>query len=62
MAKKNKKQVLGRGLSALLDDPDRGIESANDMNADKVVGNIIDLEIEKIEVNPYQPRTHFNEE
>lgn len=62
MAKKNKKQVLGRGLSALLDDPDREIESANDMNADKVVGNIIDLEIEKIEVNPYQPRTHFNEE
>ncbi len=62
MAKKNKKQVLGRGLSALLDDPDTGIESANDMNADKVVGNIIDLEIQKIEVNPYQPRTHFNEE
>ena len=62
MAKKYKKQALGRGLSALLDDPDRGIQSANDMNADKVVGNIIDLEIEKIEVNPYQPRTHFNEE
>jgi ParB family chromosome partitioning protein len=26
------------------------------------VGNVIDLEIDKIEVNPYQPRTHFNEE
>lgn len=62
MAKKNKKQALGRGLSALLDDPDRGIETVSDVNADKVVGNVIDLEIEKIEVNPYQPRTHFNEE
>lgn len=62
MAKKNKKQALGRGLSALLDDPGREISSASDVNADKVVGNIIDLEIDKIEVNPYQPRTNFNEE
>jgi ParB family transcriptional regulator, chromosome partitioning protein len=62
MAKKNKKQALGRGLSALLDDPDSEISSARDVNADQVVGNVIDLEIGKIEVNPYQPRTHFNEE
>ena len=62
MAKKNKKQALGRGLSALLDDPEREISSASDVNADQVVGNVIDLEIDKIEVNPYQPRTHFNEE
>lgn len=62
MAKKSKKQALGRGLSALLDDPEREISSASDVNADQVVGNIIDLEIDKIEVNPYQPRTHFNEQ
>lgn len=62
MAKKNKKQALGRGLSALLDDPEREISSASDVNADQVVGNVIDLEIDKIEINPYQPRTHFNEE
>lgn len=62
MAKKNKKQALGRGLSALLDDPEREISSASDVNADQVVGNVIDLEIDKIEVNPYQPRTHFNEQ
>ena len=62
MAKKKKKQALGRGLSALLDDPEREIRSASDVNADKVVGNIIELEVDKIEVNPYQPRTHFNEE
>ena len=62
MAKKNKKRALGRGLSALLDDPEREISTASDSNSDKVVGNVIDLEIYKIEVNPYQPRTHFNEE
>ena len=62
MAKKRKKQALGRGLSALLDDPEREIRSASDVNADQVVGNIIELEVDKIEVNPYQPRTHFNEQ
>ncbi|MAG19392.1 MAG: chromosome partitioning protein ParB [Flavobacteriaceae bacterium] len=62
MAKKKKKQALGRGLSALLDDPEREIRSASDFNADQVVGNIIELEVDKIEVNPYQPRTHFNEQ
>jgi len=62
MAKATRKQALGRGLSALLKDPDNDIQSVNDKNADKVVGNIVELEIEAIEVNPFQPRTNFNEE
>ncbi|MGB0896212.1 MAG: ParB/RepB/Spo0J family partition protein [Flavobacteriaceae bacterium] len=62
MAKAMKKQALGRGLSALLKDPEKDINSASDKNADKVVGNIIDLDIDAIEVNPFQPRTTFNEE
>jgi len=62
MAKSNKKQALGRGLSALLNDSENAIESINDKNADQVVGNIIDLELGKITTNPFQPRTHFNEE
>jgi ParB family chromosome partitioning protein len=62
MAKAIKKQALGRGLSALLKDPENDIKSVNDKNADKVVGNIIELEIEAIEINPFQPRSNFNEE
>jgi len=62
MAKATKKQALGRGLSALLKDPDNDIQSAQDKNADKVVGNIVELELTNIEVNPFQPRTSFNEE
>jgi len=62
MAKATKKQALGRGLSALLKDPENDIKSAEDKNADKVVGNIVELDIESIEVNPFQPRTNFNEE
>src|SRR6056297_4364969 len=62
MAKAVKKQALGRGLSALLNDPENDIKSASDKNADKVVGNIIELDLEFIEVNPFQPRSNFNDE
>jgi len=62
MAKATRKQALGRGLSALLKDPENDIQSASDKNADKVVGNIVELDIDSIEVNPFQPRSHFNDE
>lgn len=62
MAQALKKQALGRGLSALLKDPENDIQSVNDKNADKVVGNIVELELNAIEINPFQPRTNFNEE
>ena len=62
MAKSGKKPALGRGLSALLQDPENDIQSASDKNADQVVGNVIELAIEQIEVNSFQPRTQFNEE
>ncbi|WP_299365810.1 ParB/RepB/Spo0J family partition protein [Winogradskyella sp.] len=62
MAKATKKQALGRGLSALLKDPENDIKSAEDKNADKVVGNIVELDIDSIDVNPFQPRTNFNED
>lgn len=62
MAKATKKQALGRGLSALLKDPNNDIKSVDDKNADQVVGNIVELELSRIEVNPFQPRTSFNEE
>ncbi len=62
MAKATKKQALGRGLSALLKDPSNDINTAQDKDADKIVGNVIDLPLEDIEMNPFQPRTSFNEE
>ena len=57
MAKATKKQVLGRGLSALLKDT-----SNDNVNDNMVVGNIIEIKLDDIEVNPYQPRTYFDEE
>ena len=62
MAQAVKKQALGRGLSALLKDPENKIQSVDDKNAEKVVGNIVELELDVIEINPFQPRSNFNEE
>ena len=62
MAKSNRKQVLGRGLSAILNDPDNFTKSINDKNKNEQIGKIIDLPLENIITNTKQPRTHFNEE
>jgi ParB family chromosome partitioning protein len=62
MAKATKKQALGRGLSALLRETSVDINSASDKNADKLVGSILEIELIDIEMNPFQPRTHFDEE
>ena len=62
MAKSNRKQVLGRGLSAILSDPNNSIESASNKNTDQLIGKVIDLPLKKITTNPNQPRTYFNEE
>lgn len=62
MAKSKRKKVLGRGLSALLNDTDNDIESVVVKNTENIIGNIIDLPLENITNNPFQPRTHFNEE
>ncbi len=62
MAKATKKQALGRGLSALLKETPTDIISASDKNADQLVGSILEIELKNIEVNPFQPRTYFDEE
>ena len=62
MAKATKKQALGRGLSALLKDPINDIKSITDNNENQEIGTIIDLDLKLIEMNPFQPRSRFNEE
>ena len=56
-----KKRALGKGLSALLKNPDTDIttnESIDETN--QVVGSVSEIKIEQIEVNPFQPRTDFD--
>jgi ParB family transcriptional regulator, chromosome partitioning protein len=61
MMNKNKKGALGRGLEAILQSPDTDITS-KDISGNYVVGAIAEIEIQKIEANPFQPRTDFEEE
>jgi ParB family chromosome partitioning protein len=55
LAKAYKKRVLGRGLSAILNDEDKKIYN----NPSSVNFNEIDVDL--IKLNPYQPRTNFNQ-
>ncbi len=61
-----KKSVLGRGLGALLDANDtseRGNEKKTITNpGTTTTGSVISIPLELIEVNPFQPRTTFEEE
>jgi ParB family transcriptional regulator, chromosome partitioning protein len=53
---KVKKNVLGRGLGALIEDPEPQQE-----NREKPLGGT-EIPTDKIETNPFQPRSHFDEE
>lgn len=56
------KKVLGRGLSALLTDSGKEINSARDEGAGKILGRTAELDITTISTNPFQPRTQFSDE
>lgn len=59
----NKKNALGRGLSALLENASTDITTKANTSSDAVLaGGISTIPIDKIETNPFQPRTHFEEE
>lgn len=57
---KTKKKALGRGLDAILQSPETDITS-KDISGNYVVGAIANLDIEKIEANPFQPRNQFDD-
>lgn len=50
-----KKSVLGRGLGALID-------NTEDVSRSRVSASILEIEISKIEGNPWQPRSRFDVE
>ncbi|ASB48877.1 ParB/RepB/Spo0J family partition protein [Alkalitalea saponilacus] len=50
-----KKSALGRGLGALID-------NTEDVRKSRPAASIMEIEISKIEANPWQPRSHFDEE
>lgn len=63
MAKKRERKELGKGLRALLSTIDDPLENDNQEDVVRsLASNIIDIPVEQIEENPFQPRTDFEEE
>jgi len=59
----SKKMALGKGLGALIDDAVDPTRNQDIKTEKQVVSELVnEIEIEKIDVNPYQPRTQFDEE
>lgn len=62
MSSNNKRKGLGKGLSALLQSEGTDIMSNPNDSIPKLVGGISDILLSQIEVNPFQPRDHFEEQ
>lgn len=58
----SKKNALGKGLSALLENAKTDITSSNDHQKSDVVGSITRIKISSISPNPFQPRLDFDKE
>lgn len=65
----SKRKALGRGLNALLSDSEPTSEDRLDVDINSPkkepvapASGIAEIPITEIEVNPYQPRTHFDQE
>lgn len=57
----SKKPALGRGLSALLENAKTDITTKQVGEGSPVVNSVSVIKIKNIEVNPFQPRTNFEE-
>jgi ParB family chromosome partitioning protein len=65
-----KRNALGRGLSALLNDSESVNQSQNNNKANNVssgpevnnLGSVNEIKLSEIEVNPFQPRTDFDQD
>ncbi len=60
MSKKRSTKALGRGLDAILTSPETDI-TAGDISGNFVAGAIAEINLNKIEINPFQPRSDFDE-
>lgn len=57
-----KRTGLGKGLSALLENPATDITTKKNDEKESTVGQIAELQLSQIDTNPFQPRTNFEAE
>jgi ParB family chromosome partitioning protein len=56
------REAIGKGIRALLQDIDEEEEGKALESTSSSPGSIVSIPLEKIEVNPFQPRSDFNED
>jgi len=57
-----RRNALGRGLGALLEDSDTGRENLDGKRSPMPRSGMDEIPLSEIEVNPFQPRTYFDKE
>jgi len=61
--KTKRRNALGRGLGALLEDSSVSTEEKKEvLKQEALLDNINEIPVEEIEVNPFQPRSDFNQD
>jgi len=63
LKKGKSREQLGKGIRALLSgiEEDTPVKNISPQKVKKVLNTIVDVPLNQIEVNPYQPRKHFDE-
>ena len=61
MGKKDKNASLGRGLGAILGEVAEAYENEFIEGSEEVRDRVVEILLDHIDPNPYQPRTHFDE-
>ena len=59
--KQNKKEAIGKGLGALLSSfGNEPLPPTVNVNQTEATGSVVEISLEKVEVNPHQPRKNFD--
>ena len=56
-----KKEEIGKGIRALLENLDSDPDVKGSVDASNIGITVLNIPLEHIEVNPFQPRAEFNE-
>ena len=56
------KRVMGKGLGAILGDEAAKVNNVRDKGAQKLVGTVANIPLDRITINPFQPRRNFNDD
>src|SRR5262245_45971617 len=57
-----KRNALGKGLSALLDNAETDITTKHEAGSVYTPGSVSSIPLTQIETNPFQPRTDFDQQ